>query len=243
MSGFDELSHILKQGAQQQWQEQRPFAFGHIASYDPATGRCRCIVPTLRGEDGTPVLTPWIKLGTGYSGNGFGLQVCPEGGASYENPTAGEPVLLCIVDSESGTTVAGMMLFNDNTMPPFPNIQPGEAGMKASTGSFLYLHQDNSVEINTTENNGVVNINAGSGDVNVNTTGVCSLPANTVVNGTLTVTGPLQLAGAIQSETGGIYAGNIETGGNVVAKAGTADSVGLDTHGHPANNEPPNPGT
>jgi hypothetical protein len=64
-----------------------------------------------------------------------------------------------------------------------------------------------------------------------------------VFSGNVVVDGNLQLGGSIQSVAGSEYTNDISTSGNVVAGAGGADSVGLTTHGHPGNNEPPNPGT
>jgi hypothetical protein len=53
------------------------------------------------------------------------------------------------------------------------------------------------------------------------------------LNGNVIVTGNLQLAGAIQSQPGSLYTGNIVTSGNVIAGSGTGDQVGLQTHKHP----------
>jgi hypothetical protein len=64
-----------------------------------------------------------------------------------------------------------------------------------------------------------------------------------IVNGNLVVTGNIQLAGTIEAQAGGTYAGNITTSGNVIAGSGGADQVGLQTHEHSANNTPPTPGT
>ena len=52
------------------------------------------------------------------------------------------------------------------------------------------------------------------------------------VNGSVIVDGNLQLSGAIQSQTGSTYAGNIQTAGNVIAGVGGSDQVGLKTHTH-----------
>lgn len=252
----DEFAHLIKQAAQQQAQERRPFAFGHIASYDPATGRCRAIIPNLMGEDGTPVLTPWMKLGTSFSGTGYGLQVAPMGGASFDNPTQGEQILVCIVDGESGTALAGVMLFSDTDQPPFPDMQPGEAALQAAAGNFVYLDEDGGIEVNTEAMNGAILVKSGTGDVTIDTTGnvivesaaLCDLRAPTKVTGDLTTTGNLLLGGSIQSETGGDYGGSIATTGDVIANKGVSQvslanhttngvTTGSDVSG------PPTPGT
>jgi hypothetical protein len=53
-----------------------------------------------------------------------------------------------------------------------------------------------------------------------------------VVTGKIVGQGNLLLAGNIEAEAGGTYAGNIATSGTVTAGAGTADQVGLATHSH-----------
>lgn len=63
------------------------------------------------------------------------------------------------------------------------------------------------------------------------------------VNGALVVNGALQLGGAIQGVGGGVYAGDVATSGGVTAGAGGASSVTLQHHTHPANGQPPTPGT
>ena len=70
-------------------------------------------------------------------------------------------------------------------------------------------------------------------------TGIAATPATGTpftVNGPLVVTGNLQLEGGIQSQTGGIYGGNLETSGNVIAGVG-GGSVGLLTHKHAQPND------
>lgn len=52
------------------------------------------------------------------------------------------------------------------------------------------------------------------------------------INGNLVLNGNFQISGTIESETGGIYAGDISTSGNITARAGTGGSVGVATHGH-----------
>ena len=77
------------------------------------------------------------------------------------------------------------------------------------------------------------------------TANTLNLPAGVplTITGNVVIDGNLQLSGAIQSQTGATYAGDIQTAGNVVAGVGGADQVGLKTHGHPGNNQPPTPGS
>lgn len=224
-SGVDQFAHMIKQAASQQNDQPRPFAFGHIASYDPKTGRVRVIIPTLRGDDGTPVLTPWMKLGTAFAGNGFGLQVAPEGGASFDNPTAGEQVLVSIIDADSGTSLAASMLFSDAQLPPFPDMVGGEFGLQAKGGSFVRLKADKSLVLDTSAGGGNVVVNAGTGKVQV--TG-----AEIDLTGLVKITGDLWLSGTIKGVLGAIYAGAIATAGELFAKFGTGGQVSLSGHTH-----------
>ena len=57
------------------------------------------------------------------------------------------------------------------------------------------------------------------------------------INGNAVVTGSLLLGGNIESQTGGVYAGDIKTVGNMIAGQGTGDQVGLKTHTHTQPND------
>jgi|SRR5581483_1028319 len=52
------------------------------------------------------------------------------------------------------------------------------------------------------------------------------------LNGNVVLNGNLQINGSIQNLTGGTYAGDLKTSGNVIAGVGTGDQVGLKTHTH-----------
>lgn len=80
-------------------------------------------------------------------------------------------------------------------------------------------------------------------------TGISITPASgqpLTVNGALVVTGNLQLQGSIESQTGGIYGGNIVTTGSVTGSDMIANPGGsqvtLKAHIHPSNGSPPTPG-
>ena len=64
-----------------------------------------------------------------------------------------------------------------------------------------------------------------------------------MLKGNVVIQGNLQLQGSIQNQAGSTYAGNIATSGNVIAGSGGADQVGLQSHTHPNNGQPPTPGT
>lgn len=67
-----------------------------------------------------------------------------------------------------------------------------------------------------------------------------------VAPGGISLTGPLTINGVLVTQPGaGVlrFGAALESTGHVTAKAGTPGSVTLDTHGHPANNTPPTPGS
>ena len=144
---MDELAHQIKQAALQQSQEHRPFVYAHIASYDPKLHRVRCVVPSMRDAGNNPTVTSWIPLGSAWAGNGFGFQVAPLGGATQQNPTAGEPVLLQLVERNYGVSVVASMIFNQVNLAPFPELQPGEMGAKHKSGSLLQFTNDGNVAV------------------------------------------------------------------------------------------------
>ena len=148
MSGAsDEFQHLIKHAVQQQTNDYRPFVYGHVSSWDPVLHRVRCIVPTLRDESGTPVLTPWMPIDEAAVGNGWGQQHGIVGGATFEKPTAGEQVKISIVERVQGVAVVAARTYNQVMAAPFPKMMPGEQGYKHASGTMMYFHDDGSVEI------------------------------------------------------------------------------------------------
>ncbi len=239
MSG-DELLHQMKHAAAQQAGDTVPIAFGHISSYDPKLHRVRLIVPSWIDDGGNPVLTGWMPLATGFAGLSYGLQIAPVGGATPQKPTQGEPCIIQLMRKGSGTSVCAGMFFNQTTLPPFTDLQAGECGLMAKSGSFIRFKQDNSVVLDTTKNNGKVQVNAGSGEIDLTSTTKVSISGGpeidlaatlTTINCNTRMNGNPQISGHIQSETGGTYAGDLVTAGEVIAKSGVGQ-VGLSTHSH-----------
>ena len=147
IDGYEEILHLIKQAVQQQVGDYRPFVYGHVASYDPARHRVKVIVPTLRDENDVPVLSPWMPLGTLGVGAGYGIQVAPKGGATFENPTAGEQVIIKMLDPDTGTAMCAHLQFNEVMAPPFTDLKGGEVGIKQPSGSFLRMHENGDIEI------------------------------------------------------------------------------------------------
>ena len=145
----DELLHLVKHGAQQQAGDFRPSVYGHVASYDPETHRVRLIIPSLRDEGGTPVMTPWMPLMTLSVGNGWGLQWAPKCGATLEKPTLGEQMQVHVMERSQGVAIAVPSTYNEVMKAPWPKMKAGEFSIKHEKGSFLYIHENGDVEINT----------------------------------------------------------------------------------------------
>jgi hypothetical protein len=148
MSGVDELTHQIKHAAAQQEGPWRPSLYGHVASYDPATHRVRLVIPSLDDGDGNYVLTGWMPLGTMMAGAGWGVQIAPLGGATIANPTGGELCRVSLIERNYGAAVCAEMVFNQVNTPPFTDLQGGEMGIKALSGSFLRFHASGQVELN-----------------------------------------------------------------------------------------------
>lgn len=126
---MDQLAHLLKMtpGA-----EQTPFRYGHVASYDPTLNRVRCIIPSMTDQDGNPLLSPWMPMPTAFSGAGYGIQVIPFGGASVQNPTAGEQVVIGTFDRQRGVSAVVGMYFDTTTPPPANSLPTTQNGYSAA---------------------------------------------------------------------------------------------------------------
>jgi hypothetical protein len=199
MNPADELAHQIKHAATQQAETYRPDVYGHVSSYDPATHRVRLVIPSLGDGDGNYVLTGWMPLGTIAAGNGWGVQIAPMGGASVQNPTAGEKCKISIIERNYGVALCAEMCFDQVYTPPFTDLQPGEIGMQAASGSFLRFHASGQVELNlptgdltATVAQGNINATAAQGDVNV--TASQGNAAVTATQGNATVSAPAGIA-------------------------------------------------
>lgn len=216
MSGADELHHTIKQIARQELASRQPFAYGHIATYDPTTGSVKVVYPSVRNEDGTPTMSPWMPLSTGWSGptgQAFGIQYVPVGGASLEDPTAGEQVLVSIIDSENGAAVGASICFNQAAPPPRNDLLPGELAIQTGAATFVRFHKNGDIEINT------------SGPT----------PANTIINcqnATITATGVVNIFATAIKLAASLSA-------TVQALCTAAFEAWAATHEHAALNAPP----
>lgn len=126
----DQFAHMLKHATAQS--EPRPFLYGHIASYDPSQHRVRCIIPSMTDQDGNPTLSPWMPMGTPYASNGAGIQIIYEGGATADNPTGGEQVLIAMFDRNRGVSAVPCMFFHATHKPPATKLPQKSDGYGAS---------------------------------------------------------------------------------------------------------------
>jgi hypothetical protein len=202
MNPVDELAHQIKHAAAQQAETYRPDVYGHVASYDPVGHRVRLVIPSLGDGDGNYVLTGWMPLGTIMAGNGWGVQIAPMGGASVQNPTAGEKCKISIMERNYGVTVCAEMCFDQVYGPPFPALQTGEIAVKAQSGSYLYFHADGQVELSlptgdltATVVQGNIHATAQQGNVAVSAPdGIVSVEAPTIQMGNGGTLQPVKLA-------------------------------------------------
>jgi hypothetical protein len=118
---LDQFAHMLRHVATQGG-EEKPHVYGHIASYDPMQHRVRCIIPSMMDQDGVPTLSPWMPMGTMSAGAGYGIQVIYQGGATVENPTAGEQVKIDLFDKQRGVSVSPCTFFHATNRPPATNL-------------------------------------------------------------------------------------------------------------------------
>jgi len=161
MQAADEFLNNMKFAAHQQGGDYAPFAYGHVANYDPKTHRVRVVIVSSRNDDDVPTLSGWMTFGS------FGgMQYGPMGGATTQNPTQGELVVVQRIDRGFGAQAVACLVWNQVNTPPFPELNPGEIGIKSPAGGSTILM----------DKNGNVTVTA-PGNVTVNATGNLILQA------------------------------------------------------------------
>ena len=241
---FDEFAHLLKQNAAMQQASFQPFAFAHIATFDPATNRVKVVVPSLRDSDTAPTMSGWIPMLSQSAGGGYGVQIIPYGGATATNPTGGEQVVIGLFRNINGvpsiSAVCLGLTFNVPDAPPDVTIepppQPGDVVIFTKPGSYLRVQSTGEIDINAQAVG--ANITA-QGTVNVTSTGNTTLSAqgNTTITaagnaslsaiGTVTVTGT---AGVDIISAAIVNLGTV-SGGHGVARVGDIVKNGTATVG------------
>lgn len=222
---MDQLGHMLRHVAQRGG-EQTPFRYGHIATYDPALHRVRCIIPSMNDQDGNPLLSPWMPLGTLSAGAGSGIQVFYEGGATVSDPTAGEQVLIATFDRQRGVSAVPAVFFHSNNLPPSTNLPstsdgysdaadasvPGDimistaSATEGGANTFIRLRKDGTIQIWSA---GQVSANIIGGLAAVVNTGDVDL---TVARGNVSATISAGDATVIASGTVNVFASAIKLG-------------------------------
>ena len=237
----DELMHTIKQLVAQALVDQRPFVYGHISSYDPNGHRVKCIIPSMTDENGVPLLSPWMPMGSLSAGAGYGVQVIYQGGATAQNPTGGEQVLVGLFDRARGVSAVPALFFNNENQPPATNLPsgaspavPGDVLISNPSGSLLRLHANGDLEYIGT---GKVIITT-TGNVNVTTQGTVSVTSQgdasvtTQGNATVNATGNVTIVGAAILLCKAI-------GDTLQALCTQALSTWAAAHTHPGNNQAP----
>lgn len=127
MSGFDQLSNVMRQQSGLQGNERSSPRIATISSYDKVTHAVKVLIQ----PEGTE--SNWMPLGAIGIGNGWGVAV----GAQV-----GDQVLVVFEhgDFESGVIVA--RLFSVAQVPP--PVPSGEIWMVHQQGAFLKLQNDGS---------------------------------------------------------------------------------------------------
>src|SRR5580692_8718016 len=83
-----EAEQMRLQAAAEQTQNLEFYIIGHISAYDPATSSCKVIYPYYTDNTNQNFTeSGWVPLATCWSGNGFGDQVAPYGGATINDLT------------------------------------------------------------------------------------------------------------------------------------------------------------
>ncbi len=206
----DELSVLIKHHALQAVIDQRPFVYGHIANYDAATHRVRCIIPSMTDDNGTPLLSPWMPMATmsaATAGNGatYGGQIIYQGGATAQNPTSGEQVVIGLFDRQRGVAVCLGTTFNGSSASPATKLPEGASPNAAGdflwsnpSGSLIRVRANGDVEVWSAAKL-IANI-TGDADATIGGNATVNITGSTTVisQGTVSVIAPLiKLAGAV----------------------------------------------
>jgi hypothetical protein len=219
----DELGHLVKQLVQQAMVDQQVFRFGYISNYDPATHHVRCIIPSMRDENGVPTVSPWMPLGASYaSAASAGVQVFPQASATLENLTGGEQCMIVQAHPLRGTAAVPCMFFSAASPPPAAALPDGRVGApgdiltRTAGGSLIWMH-DSTGDIEQIITGKL--IRTVTCDANITTQGA----ANITATGTANVTGSqVMLNGGTKgiARIGDTVSGGVITSGSTTVFAG-----------------------
>lgn len=114
----------------------------------------------------------------------------------------------------------------------FLNVAPNQYLIFTATGIRVVDKNGNSLAM---DNSGITATDLSGNVISTTSTGITLTPKSgqpVTVAGSLIVQNNLELGGSFQGATGGLYAGDLKTSGNIIAGFGTGDQVGLQTHTH-----------
>jgi phage baseplate assembly protein gpV len=173
MNNSEELVHLIKQIVGQQTNSYKPFIYGHIANYDPALHRVRVVFPSLSDGNGGFVVSGWMPLGGIGAGDGFGVQVIPYGGATAQNPTAGEQCMVMVLGKDRGTAAVCGTFFNEVSVPPSASggYAPGDIIVETKGGAKIVCKGDGSAVNVAVPSSGQVDITAGTATIMIEGSG------------------------------------------------------------------------
>jgi phage baseplate assembly protein V len=177
--GVDRFLNSLKAQASALDQAHGQPRFGLVTSVDPASYTARV---SLQPEG---VLTGWLPVLSAWVGAGWGM-ACP--------PSPGDQVLVLAQEGDAEHGVIIGRAFSDSVRPPM--AAPGELWLMHSSGSFLRLRNDGSVEGQATRF-------VLTGEVDI--TGAVNVSGGLTMGGTLNVGSDVHVSGNVGA-TGDIEA-------------------------------------
>jgi len=160
-----------------------------VDGYDPAR---HCAKVRVMPEN---ALSGWLPILAVWSGNGWGL---------FAPVTPGEQVMVYFQEgSKEAGFIAGRLFSTSDAPLPVPS---GEFWLVHQSGSFLKLHNDGSVQLNTAGN-----LNATVGGKLVASASEFDLTGNLVVSGNITASGAISDAKSSMQAMRGTYDGHTHT--------------------------------
>ena len=226
-TGADLLAHlsVIRREAARIVGDKAFTRLGEISSYDPNRIMAKCLVYPEMHESG------WLRIGTKFVGDGFGMIV---------GPTIGDLVEIHFADGDYNAGVIGDSIFT-NAMPPPGPVYSGEVLILHSSGTSFKLPNSGNMEINVAADLDLTITGNISATVNGQTTVTCptiSIDASTdvtITSPTVTVDGNLEVSGAITFGTGSGGAmtgtGDINLTGSIATTADVvAGTISLQNH-------------
>jgi hypothetical protein len=110
MGSVQEFFQVMRRNAAQGMATQSFAALGEVSEYDPTEHSARFVLPMYLDNDGQPIETAKIPLGSPFTGVGTGIQFPIKNGAQ---------ALLIFADERRMLPVAATFLYNGVETPPF----------------------------------------------------------------------------------------------------------------------------